>query len=118
MKKKYLIVFAVIIAMFTAYGAYKTQTDVDVSDMLLFNMEALADNEETTGYKKTTGDCRIEATAGVIIELKMAALKIAAGEVGADGSITFKDVKVDCELNGTFLCKPKDCGDFLTEILR
>lgn len=118
MKKKSLFVFVAIIAMFAGYSGYNVRTNAKLSDLLLTNMEALAESEEDKGYKKSTGDCTIIASAGATVELKLAGIKIASAKAGADGSVTFKDIRVDCEINGTYLCKPNDCADFYIDIIK
>lgn len=118
MKKKSLFVFVAAVAMFVGYSDYKVRTNAKMSDLLLTNMEVLAESEEAKGYKKSTGDCTIVASAGATVELKLAGIKIASAKAGADGRVTFKDVRVDCELNGTYLCKPRDCADFYIDIIK
>lgn len=89
------------------------------SDALVANIEALSSGEQTpVHYKKSTGDCTIEAEAGATVELKLLGIKIASGKAGSDGSVTFKDVRVDCEIGGTFLCNPHDCADFYVDIVK
>ena len=118
MKKKSLFVFVAIVAMFAGYSDYKVRTNAKMSDLLLTNMEALAEPEQDKGYKKSTGNCTITASAGATVDLKVAGIKIASAKAGTDGSVTFEDVKVDCEINGTYLCKPRDCADFYIDLLK
>lgn len=94
------------------YSAYKTQTKAELSDILMSNVEALTEVEETMGYKKYTGDCVIQASAGATVDLKIVGITISAAKAGADGRVIFKDIRVEREMNGTFLCKPRDSQFF------
>lgn len=89
------------------------------SEALTTNIEALSTGEsESDLYNKSTGDCTIEAEAGATVELKLLGIKIASAKAGASGKVTFKDIRVDCEKGGNFLCKPRDCADFYIDIIK
>lgn len=52
MKKRFLFTTVIIVTMFTAYKMYLTHEETDFSDMLLANIEALADDYEVNNEIK------------------------------------------------------------------
>lgn len=50
-------VFASTFALVAGYSIYASQKEVEMSDLAMANMEALAQNESGEKYTKSTGQC-------------------------------------------------------------
>ena len=58
MKKNIMkLVFASAFALVAGYSVYASQKKVEMSDLTMANVEALAQNESGEKYTKSTGQC-------------------------------------------------------------
>ena len=58
MKKNILkLVFASAFALVAGYSVYASRQKVEMSDLAMANVEALAQSESKLGYTKSTGQC-------------------------------------------------------------
>lgn len=119
MKKRNFMLLCITTVVFLGVAISQKSIVPKYSEALTTNIEAISAGEsESTLYKKSTGDCTIEADAGAIVELKLLGVKIASAKAGVTGRVTFKDIRVDCERGGEFLCEPRDCANFYIDIIK
>ena len=127
MKKVYKTAFIAVAVLITGYGGYKAYETNALnnqlkSDILIAeNVNALSDGGSGESgpnlYTRETFDCKIVAAAGSTVNLKTIGITMGSMKVGAEGYVIFEDVGVECTAGGLTLCSPRECADFLIEII-
>ena len=125
MKKKILgATFVVAMAAIAGYNTYVNQTKVEMSDMALANVEALADGNmydesQNAIWSINTENCTHTTTVGADGTVNIFGIvKVVDLEAGASYSETWEDVRTDCSTGGNSLCTPYTCANFFLEITK
>ena len=112
MKKIKLFIAALVLASAVVAISINSRTSND--PFFKANLEALSDEESfSTEYVREEGTCSVYVGSKGYIQLGTGA-KLTAG---ADGYITF-DGRVVCSKEGNSSCRPIECVDLYTIILK
>ena len=109
-KKIFLkVALVVTIVLVSGINVFKTQMSIELSDIAMANVEALAQSENGSmdcNYRREEGTCTINVGSHGSIKLLSGTIL----KADAQGYITF-DGKVSCESGGSSSCRNIECVD-------